>query len=105
MFSFPTENKELDVLGNGAQTVASCQAVEGTVQPAGLLDEQRTLVLRYQFVHVLVVLDAGLFLGLGHAGTLPGERGEGTSAHLGHHANVTTLLTLQNFSHLDGWST
>lgn len=102
---FLTKDKELDVLGDGAQAVAGSQAVEGSVEPAGLLDQQRALVLRHQFVDVLVVLDGGLLLRFCHGGFLPGECGERTTAHLRHDTDITTLLALHHLTQLNGGST
>lgn len=100
-----TQHGELDVLGGRAQAVGGGQRVDGAVVPSGLLDQQCALVLAHQFVDVLVVLDRRLLLGLGQAGLLPGERGEGAATHLGHHADVTSLLALDGLAELDGGST
>lgn len=102
---FLTEHRELDVFGCGAQAVAGRQAVDGAVEPAGLLDQQCALVLGHQFVDVLVVLDGGLLLRFGQVGFLPGERREWTAAHLRHNADITALLALHGLTQLNGGST
>lgn len=99
-----TEHGELDVLGGGAQAVGGRQAVEGAVMPAGLLDQQRALVLGHQFADVLVVPDGGLLLRFGHGGLLPGERWERTAAHFRHDADITVLLALHGVTQHDGGS-
>lgn len=73
--------------------------------PAGLLDQQRALVLGHQFVHVLVVLDWSLLLRFGQTGFVPGECGKRTAAHLCHDADITALLALHGLTQLNGWST
>lgn len=99
-----TKNREPDVLGGAAQTVAGSQAVDGAIGPAGLLDQQCALVLIHQFVDVLVVLDGRLLLSFGHVGFLPGERGERAATDFSYHANVTALLSLHGLAELNGGS-
>lgn len=93
-----TKHGDLDVFGHCAQAVACRQAVEGSVMPAGLLDQQSALVLCDQFVDVLVILDGGLLLRFGQGGFLPGKRGEWTAAHLCHDTDITALLALHGLT-------
>lgn len=97
-----TKHRELDVLGDAAQTVAGSQAVDGAIRPAGLLDQECAPVLVHQFVDVLVILDGHFLLRFGRAGFLPSERGERAAADFSYHANVTALLSLHGLAELNG---
>lgn len=99
-----TKHRELDVLGDAAQTVVGSQAVDGAIGPAGLLDQECALVLIHQFVDVLVILDGHLLLRFGYAGFLPGECGERAATDFSDHAHVTALLSLHGLAELNGGS-
>lgn len=99
-----TKHRELDVFGDAAQTVAGSQAVDGTIIPAGLLDQECALVLVHQFVDVLFILDGHLLLRFDHIGLLPGECGEWAATDFSYHANVAALLSLHGLTEFNGGS-
>lgn len=71
---------------------------------AGLLDQQCALIVGHEFVHMLVILDGSLLLRFGHAGFMPGERGERTAGHLRHNTDITALLAFHGLTQLNGGS-